>query len=290
MTPENPSATPAPAAAGREDVERVAAKLKDVAQGRLSNLDLIQETARQAAELLAAMPTSEPAPQQGGYVTAFYEIAKMLGIGARVNSPAEVWEREMKPLLQRLVDTTPPPAAAGEPVADALAKALCLLDTFAGEGLGHVYGNGTTLDADTVCADLCDTAGIELEPGWYRQIGRLYAAPVASAAPAGDGLDPDVRRRLESVCETLETNNAWALPVGFGQLAADIRAALQADTGKRDDAVARIVAWLRAKANADREAAKSCLGGRRATRLLESAERRDADATAIERGEWEKGE
>lgn len=36
-----------------------------------------------------------------GYAKAFYEIAEMLGIGARAQSPAEVWEKEMKPELYR---------------------------------------------------------------------------------------------------------------------------------------------------------------------------------------------
>ncbi len=53
---------------------------------------------------------------------------------------------------------------------DALAKALCLLDTFAGEGLGHVYGNGQSLDADDVCVELAAAFGIECEPGWYRTV------------------------------------------------------------------------------------------------------------------------
>ena len=46
---------------------------------------------------------------QDGYVTAFYAVAELLGIGARAGSPAEVWEREMLPLLRhRLAHQTPP--------------------------------------------------------------------------------------------------------------------------------------------------------------------------------------
>lgn len=36
---------------------------------------------------------------QSGYVTAFYELAGMMDIGARPRSPEQVWEREMKPRL-----------------------------------------------------------------------------------------------------------------------------------------------------------------------------------------------
>jgi hypothetical protein len=58
-------------------------------------------------------------------------------------------------------------------------------------------------------------------------------------------LDPDIRRRLESVCNTLESsNNTPGIPIGFHQLAHDIRAALSTHTGQGDQ-VAQIVAWLR---------------------------------------------
>lgn len=39
------------------------------------------------------------APQQAGYSDAFYELAKLMGIGARAQSPKVVWEREMLPRL-----------------------------------------------------------------------------------------------------------------------------------------------------------------------------------------------
>lgn len=55
--------------------------------------------------------------------------------------------------------------------ADALAKALCLLDSFAGEGIGHVYGNGSEIHADDVCTELTSAFGVELEPGWWRALG-----------------------------------------------------------------------------------------------------------------------
>lgn len=51
------------------------------------------------------VPSSE-----SGYVHAFYEIAAMLGIGARAKSPASVWQDEIKPKLQALaaLDTEQP--------------------------------------------------------------------------------------------------------------------------------------------------------------------------------------
>ncbi len=63
----------------------------------------------------------------------------------------------------------------GQEQADALAKALCLLDSFAGDGLGHVYGNGTTIDADDACSELCAAFGIELEAGWWRALAEQLA-------------------------------------------------------------------------------------------------------------------
>jgi hypothetical protein len=54
-----------------------------------------------------------------GYVAAFYEIADMLGIGARADSPANVWANEMKPaLLQRLS------VPEGEEVVERVARAI----------------------------------------------------------------------------------------------------------------------------------------------------------------------
>lgn len=37
-----------------------------------------------------------------GYADAFYEIAKLLGIGARSDTPANVFKNEMLPKLERL--------------------------------------------------------------------------------------------------------------------------------------------------------------------------------------------
>jgi hypothetical protein len=42
----------------------------------------------------------------GGYAIAFYEIAKMLGIGAQAASPADVWRDQMRPKLEALTQVT----------------------------------------------------------------------------------------------------------------------------------------------------------------------------------------
>lgn len=63
----------------------------------------------EAANRLHAMSLSAPAPSQGadGYRDAFYELAEMLGIGARPHSPKTVWESEMRPCLQALLEPRP---------------------------------------------------------------------------------------------------------------------------------------------------------------------------------------
>lgn len=58
---------------------------------------------------------------------------------------------------------------------DALATALCLLDTFTGEGLCHTYGNGQEIHADTACAELAEAFDVDLEPGWYRKVAAIAA-------------------------------------------------------------------------------------------------------------------
>ena len=63
------------------------------------------------------------------------------------------------------------------PRADALAQALCLLDTFAGEGLAHTYGNGQALDAADVCTELAEAYGIECDPGWWRTVANRTTSP-----------------------------------------------------------------------------------------------------------------
>ncbi len=85
---------------------------------------------------------------------------------------------------------------------DALAKALCLLDTFAGEGLGHVYGNGQSLDADDVCAELAAAFGIECEPGWYRTVA-IAALRLGQIIPNSDPVETagEVVTSVESPAE-----------------------------------------------------------------------------------------
>lgn len=49
-----------------------------------------------------------------GYADAFYEIASMVGIGAQLHSPQEVWERQLRPTIALLIATRPPaPEDAG---------------------------------------------------------------------------------------------------------------------------------------------------------------------------------
>ncbi|HEX8418967.1 MAG TPA: hypothetical protein VF638_03030 [Sphingomonas sp.] len=68
---------------------------------------------------------------------------------------------------------------------DAIATALCLLDTFAGEELTHVYGNGQEICSTDVCIALANAFGVELEAGWYREVAALCATP-KPADPTSD--------------------------------------------------------------------------------------------------------
>jgi len=63
---------------------------------------------------------------------------------------------------------------------DALAKALSLLDTLAGEGIGHTYGNGQTVSADEVCAEVAEAFDIELAAGWWRKVAALACSVEAA--------------------------------------------------------------------------------------------------------------
>lgn len=60
---------------------------------------------------------------------------------------------------------------------DALAEALCLLDTLGGEGVGHVYGNGQRAFCDDLCVKLADAFDIPLEAGWWRTLPEMLIAP-----------------------------------------------------------------------------------------------------------------
>jgi hypothetical protein len=68
---------------------------------------------------------------------------------------------------------------------DAMATALCLLDTFAGEEMTHVYGNGQELCSTDVCIALARAFGVELEAGWYRKVATVCATP-KPADPTSD--------------------------------------------------------------------------------------------------------
>jgi len=52
-------------------------------------------------------PVEASGSERGGYVTAFYEIADMLGIGAQAASPAEVWSQKMRPRLEAALRPQP---------------------------------------------------------------------------------------------------------------------------------------------------------------------------------------
>lgn len=87
---------------------------------------------------------------------------------------------------------------------DALAQALCLLDTFAGEGLLHTYGNGQTIDAADACTELAEAFGIECEPGWYRTLAAAFTQeagwmPIEQAPRDG------------TVCVPIEPTNAMII-------------------------------------------------------------------------------
>lgn len=81
---------------------------------------------------------------------------------------------------------------------DALAEALCLLDSFAGDGLAHTYGNGQTIDATDACNALCDALDIPCEPGWYRNVAASLSytpSPAPMVEQAGE--DEQLVRRAE---------------------------------------------------------------------------------------------
>ncbi|PTQ64866.1 hypothetical protein C8J45_102222 [Sphingomonas sp. PP-CE-3G-477] len=72
----------------------------------------------------------------------------------------------------------------------ALATAFCLLDTFAGEGLGHTYGNGQQIDADTTVHALCSAFYMEPNVGWYRDLA-AELAPASLPCKSGEGAGED---------------------------------------------------------------------------------------------------
>ena len=70
--------------------------------------------------------------------------------------------------------------------AEALSKALRLLDGFAGDGIGHTDADGETLDADDVCAGLAEEFGVECEPGWWRKVAEEMDPMPRDAVKEGD--------------------------------------------------------------------------------------------------------
>lgn len=72
---------------------------------------------------MAVVPCSQVIPR-ADYVNAFYDLTKLLGIGARAKSPATVWSEEIAPKIERLISE----GARAEKL-DALAlRAIELLD------------------------------------------------------------------------------------------------------------------------------------------------------------------
>lgn len=66
--------------------------------------------------------------------------------------------------------------------ANALARAFCLLDTLAGEGIGHTYGNGQTIMADDAVNEIAEAFDFECEPGWWRTLPETLLAFTEPAA------------------------------------------------------------------------------------------------------------
>ena len=99
---------------------------------------------------------------------------------------------------------------------DALAKALCLLDSFAGDGLGHVYGNGQTLDADDVCLELAQAFDLEFDAGWWRTVAEraLIGAPFPNSRKSRDAFIEAIREAApngEEIAVRYHANNDWSV-------------------------------------------------------------------------------
>jgi hypothetical protein len=58
---------------------------------------ILSRTGRRQINSRQTSPKGDP-----GYIGAFYDLAKMMGIGACAKSPRDVWEHEMLPRLQAL--------------------------------------------------------------------------------------------------------------------------------------------------------------------------------------------
>lgn len=59
------------------------------------------------AEARAALAAAPASGDTSGYQLAFYELAKLMGIGARPHSPGQVWRNEMLPRLIALLAAAP---------------------------------------------------------------------------------------------------------------------------------------------------------------------------------------
>jgi hypothetical protein len=62
---------------------------------------------------------------------------------------------------------------------DALAKLFFLMESFAGEEMGHVYGNGQVIESTDVVTELCAAFGMEPESGWWRTVADQIFADAA---------------------------------------------------------------------------------------------------------------
>lgn len=77
---------------------------------RYGQILVAAEEMERAAEFLATPPASVDATVErcgNGYQLAFYELAKIMDIGARPHAPGHVWRQEMLPRLLRAFPATP---------------------------------------------------------------------------------------------------------------------------------------------------------------------------------------
>jgi len=74
--------------------------------------ELIHASVALAAIVEALRGASGGGAETGGYVMAFYELAGLLNIGARAQSPGQVWRNEMMPKILAALNPQPTPAAA----------------------------------------------------------------------------------------------------------------------------------------------------------------------------------
>lgn len=75
-------------------------------QVRDQAVEIAKLRAELAASKAAGASLGATAPQDG-YSMAFYELAKLMGIGARAAAPGHVWRSEMLPRLIRALAADP---------------------------------------------------------------------------------------------------------------------------------------------------------------------------------------